>query len=85
MTDKISSENFIGYVTYWNTVAELATDLQSLISDSKMNYKGNTVMIVKDTQEDLRNGGFKLRSLRKILLIEDPALGNIIPEIKGFK
>lgn len=85
MTDKITSESFIGYVTYWNTVAELATDLQSLISDSKMNYKGNTVMIVKDTQEDLRNGGFKLRSLRKILLIEDPALGNIIPEIKGFK
>ena len=85
MLDKISPEKFIGYVTYWNTVADLATEIQNLISDSSMNYKSNTLMTVKDTQEDLRNGGFKLRSVRKIILIEDPALGNIIPEIKGFK
>lgn len=85
LLDKISPETFMGYVTYWNVVADLLTSIQNVVADPVVNYKGNSITCVKETQEDLRNCGFKLRSLRKILLMEDPALGNIIPEVTSFK
>lgn len=84
MLDKISSETFMGYVTYWNVVADLITSIQGAVSDQKANYKGNTINCVKDTQSELRACGFKLRSLRKIMTIEDPGLNDIIPEVKSF-
>ena len=83
--DKVSSETFIGYVTYWNTLSDLMTSLQDLVTDSTKGYKDNTVSVLKTTQEDLRTSGFKLRSIRKIILQEDPSIGSLIPEIRSFK
>lgn len=83
--DKISSETFIGYVTYWNILSDLMTSLQDLVTDFTKGYKDNTVSVLKTTQEDLRTSGFKLRSIRKIILQEDPSIGSLIPEIRSFK
>lgn len=83
--DKVSSETFIGYVTYWNTLSDLMTSLQDLVTDSTKGYKDNTASVLKTTQEDLRTSGFKLRSIRKIILQEDPSIGSLIPEIRSFK
>ena len=73
--DKVPTETFIGYVSYWNTLSDLMTSLQSLISDSTKGYKDDTMSLLKNTQEDLRTSGFKLRSIRKIILQEDPSIG----------
>lgn len=83
--DKVPTETFIGYVSYWNTLSDLMTSLQSLISDSTKGYKDGTVSLLKNTQEDLRTSGFKLRSIRKIILQEDPSVGSLIPDIRSFK
>ena len=85
--DKISSDTFIGYVTYWNVLADLMTSMQELVMDSTKGYgnKDNSVSTLKSTQEDLKVAGFRLKSFRKIILQEDPALASIVPEIRGFK
>lgn len=83
--DKVPTETFIGYVSYWNTLSDLMTSLQSLISDSTKGYKDDTMSLLKNTQEDLRTSGFKLRSIRKIILQEDPSIGSLIPDIRSFK
>lgn len=83
--DKVPTETFIGYVSYWNTLSDLMTSLQSLISDSTKGYENNTMSLLKNTQEDLRTSGFKLRSIRKIILQEDPSMGSLIPDIRSFK
>lgn len=83
--DKVPTETFIGYVSYWNTLSDLITSLQSLISDSTKGYKDDTMSLLKNTQEDLRTSGFKLRSIRKIILQEDPSMGSLIPDIRSFK
>lgn len=83
--DKVPTETFIGYVSYWNTLSDLMTSLQSLISDSTKGYKDDTMSLLKNTQEDLRTSGFKLRSIRKIVLQEDPSMGSLIPDIRSFK
>lgn len=83
--DKVPTETFIGYASYWNTLSDLMTSLQSLISDSTKGYKDDTMSLLKNTQEDLRTSGFKLRSIRKIILKEDPSMGSLIPDIRSFK
>lgn len=84
LTNTVSAEQFMGYVCYWNTVADLITSISSLINDSSRGYKDQTVKTLKSTQEDLKNSIFKLRAMRRILLNEDPALGDVVPEIKSF-
>lgn len=83
--DKVPVETFIGYVSYWNTISDLMTSIQSLITDSSKGYKDDILALLKNTQEDLRTSGFKLRSIRKIILQEDPSMGSMVPDIRSFK
>ena len=83
--DQMSVETFTGYVTYWNTLTDLMTSLRELVSDNSKGYKSETTSVLNTTQEDLRTAGFKLRSIKKIILQEDPALGNIIPDVRSYK
>lgn len=85
LTNLVSAEAFMGHVSYWNTIADLMTSIETLVGDAKTNYKSNTMAVVRDAQDNLRNIGFKLRSVRKILINEDPALGSLVPNIKSFK
>ena len=72
-------------VHHWNTIAELVTTIQSLVGDNSRGYKDKTSQMMNDTRDELKNVAFKLRSLRKIMLNEDPALVSVIPEVKSFK
>lgn len=83
--DKVPVETFIGYVSYWNTISDLMTSIQGLVTDSSKGYKDDTLSLLKNTQEDLRTSGFKLRSIRKIILQEDPSMGSMVPDIRSFK
>lgn len=83
--DKMTSEQFMGNVHHWNTIADTITTIQSLVSDNSRGYKDKTSQMMNDTRDELKNVAFKLRSLRKIMLNEDPALVSVIPEVKSFK
>lgn len=83
--NKMTPEQFMGNVHHWNTIAELVTTIQSLVGDNSRGYKDKTSQMMNDTRDELKNVAFKLRSLRKIMLNEDPALTSVIPEVKSFK
>lgn len=83
--DQIPIETFTGYVTYWNTLTDLVTSLGELINNSSKGYEKDSVSTLNTMQEDLRTAGFKLKSIKRIICNEDPAIGNIIPEIRSNK
>lgn len=83
--DQMSVEAFCGFVVYWNTISDLMSGLRDLISDTSRGYKQETTTALNTAQEDLKTAGFKLKSLRKIILQEDNALGSIIPEVKSYR
>lgn len=85
MLDKITPETFMGYVTYLNTLFDLFETLSKVITNPSMNYKSSTVSELDKSKNDVRNCGFRLRSLRKVLLMEDPDLVEMIPEIRKLK
>ena len=83
--DRISVETFTGYVTYWNVLSSLMTSLSEFVSDSQKNYGKETSNVLDTIQKELRTAGFRLKSVKKIIVQEDPAIGNMIPDIKNFK
>lgn len=80
--DRITPEDFTGKVTYWNTVAKTVKSLGRLVNGMK--YKSDTVSEYESSLEDVRNDGFKLRSLRKLACTENLAIGKLIPEIESI-
>lgn len=84
VSDVISTESFISMATQWNTIADLITNVKNLVTGLNTGYKDDTKSEVQKTIDDLKNGGFKLRSVRKLITVDDPSLGSIIPEIKSF-
>ena len=85
MLDQITVEKFTSYVTYWNNLIGLLSSLKEFINDSSKGYKDDTRSNLDNIQSELKTAGFKLRSIKKIILQEDPALGSIIPEIQSYK
>ena len=83
--DKVPVETFIGYVTYWNTIVDLMRSVDELVSDKARGYKSDTISTINTTEEDLKIAGFRLRSIRKVIVLEDPSIGNMVPEVRSFK
>lgn len=81
--DKIPSEKFINLVYTWNTVADLISSVEGLVTDGKLNYKEKERQLIKETNEGLRTVAFKLRSIKKLILQEDKALDGMIPDVKA--
>ena len=83
--DKVSAETFTGFVAYWNVISDLMNSLQDFIYDSSKGYGDVTKNSLSNAQKELKGSGFRLKSVRKIILQEDPSVGNLIPEIRSFK
>lgn len=81
---QIPVEKFNGYASYWSYVADAMTSMNKLIEEPKKNYGKETSDTMKNTINNLRKVAFKLKSVRKMLIMEDPSLGNMIPDIKSF-
>ena len=77
-------EKFNGLSSYWSYIADAMTNIHSLVSDTKRGYTKDTEESLKKTENTLTRVAFKLKGVRKMLIIEDSALGNTIPEIKSF-
>lgn len=80
--DQVSVEKFNGCSSYWSYVSDAMNEIDNLVADSARGYQTATLDLVKQTKEDLSKSAFRLRGLRKIILVEDPALGSVIPVIK---
>lgn len=81
--DNIPVESFCGNISYWNNIADLMINVTGLTGDSVKNYSQDTKKHIKDTQTELRQAVFKLKTIKKFLTKKDAALVNIIPEIKS--
>lgn len=84
LLDKIPADKFIDTVVKWNMIADLISGVDSFVGDASLKYKEKDKTALRDTIDDLRNAGFKLRSLKKLILQEDKALDSMIPEVKAL-
>ena len=84
ISEKIPVEKLAGLVNTWNSIADLIVLIDDVVNDGKFGYKDATIKVVQDTNTSLRSVGFKLRSLKKMLGIENPALEKLIPEIRAI-
>lgn len=80
-TGSSSVEKIIGYVTSWNTMADLLNLLGTVITDTRVGYKETDIAEYKSFLENIKLSSFKLRSLKKLLKIDSPEIYNMIPEI----
>jgi MoxR-like ATPase len=83
--DQIPVETFNGYATYWGFLADTMSELRNLVKDSSKGYKEDTTEKINETVDDLHRAGLKLKSVRKMITIQDPSIGSVIPEIKSFE
>ena len=83
--DSISADKFIANVVTWNMIVDIATSIVELVNSANMDYFEDTKNKVRGFTSDLRPVGFKIRSLRKMVLQEDPTLGATIPEVKSVE
>lgn len=81
LTDKVSPEALAGYVTRWNSLADLLKNIGTLVQDSGRNYKDSTKATINKTIEDIKKDSFKLKSLFRLISVEAPAAVSIIPEL----
>lgn len=77
--EKISSD-----IVYWNNLVELMSNITRLVKSSEFNYDQDAKTIIKNTQSDLRTSSYRIKSIRKTRVTTDPALGNMLPELKSF-
>lgn len=66
-------------------IVDIATSIVELVNSANMDYFEDTKNKVRGFTSDLRPVGFKIRSLRKMVLQEDPTLGATIPEVKSVE
>jgi hypothetical protein len=85
LNNQITVEQFNAIASNWTYIADMMTEIGRLVNDSKRGYKSDATDVIKQATEDLGKSGFKLRGIRKLIILEDPAMGNMIPEIKSFE
>ena len=81
--DQISTEKFNSIASQWGYIADTTTEVSRLVNDAKRGYKSDTTDVLKVAIEDLGKSAFKLRGIRKLITIDDPSIGNLIPDIKS--
>jgi len=88
--DKISEtipvEKVASYVVNWNSIVDLIVNIESVIKESKYNYNEAINQKFATMTKSLRSIGFKLRSLR-LLVVQEVGEGaeSLIPDLKSIK
>lgn len=75
---------FAGKIEYWNLIVGVYGSIIDLTGNDKANYEKGTRDMVNSIKEELRRSVFCLGSIRKILLTNDPALGELLPDLKSI-
>lgn len=82
ITDSISIENLSGKILSWNNIVDMMSSLKTLVDSSKYKYDNDCKTVIENTYTDLRSAGFRIKSAKKMLILEDSSLSSLIPEIK---
>ena len=77
----ISPETLTGSIVDYNTICDLVSTIISITSDKSKNYPETTAKITNETVEKIRAYEYKLRTTVKLLTLEDPAVGAMIPAV----
>ena len=78
-------EKLSSLMIHWNSVADLFTELGNFIKDPLLNYGENVTLAFGTTASQLRGTGFKIRSLRRIIVAKlDEGSASLIPEFKSI-
>lgn len=85
ISESIAVEKLNDVVVYWNLVAETMTEVNNLVLNSSRKYGDQVKTVVSDTNTSLRHCAFRVKTLRKALILEDAAFEKIVPEIKSTK
>jgi len=78
-------DKLIANVHTWNMIVDITTSLVELVNSNDMDYFEETKNRVKSLTTDLRPISFKIRGARKIVIQDDPTIGNTIPEVKSIE
>ena len=81
---QLPKAKFHGIVSYWNYVVDTMNSIVNLVNDESRNYTEATKTYVESITDDLRKHQWKLRTVQKMYVLEDPALGSALPEIKNI-
>jgi hypothetical protein len=85
ITSIIPTEKMASYAVNWNSIVDLVVNIESIISDSKYGYGENVSENYTVVTKSLRVIGFKLRSIRRIMVGEiGTGADKLIPELKAI-
>jgi MoxR-like ATPase len=86
ISDTIPAEKVSSYVVNWNSIVDLIVNIESVIKDPKYGYNEAINQKFAAVTKSLRSIGFKLRSLR-ILVVQEVGEGaeSLIPDLKSIK
>ena len=84
ITNQISIEKFNGMASFWTYVADTMNIIDEFVHDKTKNYQTDTVSVVDIAKEALCKNSWKLKTVRKLMILNDPDLGSMIPEIKSI-
>lgn len=80
----VTVEQYAGDVVYWNLIATLATEIDSLVNDPKRGYDRVAKDSVTNTHIKLRKVLFKIKTIKRLLMKTQAALVESTAEIKSF-
>lgn len=84
VTCPVTVEQYSGDVCYWNQISQLAQEYGGLIRDPKRGYDSDASSTLENTITALRKSQFKLKTIRKMLLKQDPASVETTAEIRNI-
>lgn len=70
-----------GYVSY---VVDFMNEVESIVND-KRGYKNDTVDMVVNVRNEVSKMVYKVKGLKKIIVMEEPGLANAIIDVKSLK
>lgn len=82
---KYSDTEIMNAINRFNQIARFTSTIGSLISDEERHYDTTTLNLFTEVQDNIKNVGFKLRAIKKMLSHENPALADMLPELENMK
>lgn len=83
---EIPLETVSGSVMVWNAIADTMTLANDIVFNSGFGYdKSKMPAVITKINDNLRESGFKLKSVKRIILSKNPEAESLIPAIKSIK
>lgn len=82
LTEKIPVGDLAAMIVHFNYTVDFINKISEVTTDSKRHYNSDVADIIEDATTYIRNIGFRLRSVRKIIGAESEGIASTIPNPK---